>query len=200
MNEPAPASLPRATIAVGAALAACAALPVTPDGYSFLHLLYAAFVRHPLEGFMMLVGFGSPFLFGLAAAGAGVSIGKGESADYAARVALHVVLAALHTQLLMVAAILVWKGVGVAPWSLGGLALVSGVYFVYRSAKDRAASPDPRGGPSMRFMVRWGASILVAIALWSRLQMLGGLRMGFAIEGILVCALVLNLLVGERRR
>jgi hypothetical protein len=191
---------PARQVVAGAALFGCAALPITPEGESFVQLLGAAFSRDLLEGAMMLVGLGSPFLFGLAAAGAAVAQGRGRSADYAARVALHTVLAAVHTQLMLVAFVLAWKGVGVASGALAGFALVSGVAFAWRSARDRAASDEADGGPSVRFFLRWGASVLAGVAVWSRLQVLGGVALGVAVEGVLVSALALHLAVGARAR
>src|SRR5688500_14532466 len=52
----------------GAVIALAAVLPVTPDGRSFLALLRAELAEGLLRALMMLAGFGSPFLFGLAVA------------------------------------------------------------------------------------------------------------------------------------
>src|SRR5690554_4666656 len=100
--------LPQALVIPALILSGAIAAPLTPDGYSFAQLLYAAFLRHPLEGLVMLLGFGSPFCFGLitlALAGAGERLNP--------RIGERLLvsnLSLLHAQLLLVAGMLVWRG------------------------------------------------------------------------------------------
>jgi hypothetical protein len=176
------------------------AAPLTPDGYSFAQILYVAFLRHPIEGLITLLGFGSPFYFGLIAlvlATARVHPRLGER--------LLVVNASfLHAQLLLVAGLLTARGQGMLPVALLGFAIVSGGYFVLNHARAAAAAggvddPGPRG-LTQRWMVRWLATVIVAICGWIRLQMLIDVRLGWAVELVLgACVMMAVLLMRPKR-
>lgn len=199
-------ALPRVLILPALVLAGASAAPVHPDGFSFLQLLYAAFLRSPLDGLVMLVGFGAPFCFGaLVAAAAWVDgrRGAGESAGQAIlRRALVVNLSLLHAQLLLVAVVLVRAGQGMVPLALLGFAVVSGGYFTFHHARSTAEGGeglDRGAGPSTRWLVRWGATVVVAICGWVRLQMLIDVQLGWAIEVVLASCMAIAVLVMRPR-
>jgi hypothetical protein len=192
--------LPIALVIPAAILTAAIAAPLTPDGHSFAQLLYAAFVRHPLEGLITLLGFGSPFCFGLitlvlAAAGHRLLPTMGERM-------LVVNLSFLHAQLLLVAGLLLSRGQGMLPSALLGFAIVSGGYFVLHHARSSAAAGGVREtgprGPTQRWLVRWGATMIVAICGWIRLQMLIDVRFGWAIELMLGACMMMAVLLSKR--
>lgn len=192
--------LPPALIFPAAALLAASALPLHPEGYSFAQLLYVSFLRSPLEGLIMLLGFGSPFCFGaivlgLALAGQRLLPRVGERLVVAN-------LSLLHAQLFLVALLLSTNGSGMMPLALLGFATVSGGYFIVHHARTAAAGGvlDDRGrttpsGPELRWLVRWGATVIVAVCGWIRLQMLVGVRLGWAVEVILAACVAMTVLL-----
>lgn len=190
------------TLAIPAAiLTAAIAAPLTPAGHSFAQLLYAAFLRHPLEGVITLLGFGSPFCFGLitlvlAAAAARTPAALGERL-------LVGNLSFLHAQLLLVAGLLFFRGQGMLPSALLGFAIVSGGFFVVHHARTSAAAGGVREsgprGPTQRWLVRWGATVIVAICGWMRLQTLIDVRFGWAIEVMLGACVMMTVLLTKRQ-
>ncbi|PRP93246.1 hypothetical protein ENSA5_43410 [Enhygromyxa salina] len=200
-----PATALPVTLAVPAlVLTAAIALPLHPEGFSFAQLLYASFLRSPLEGLIMLIGFGSPFCFGaivlaLAALGPRVVPRVGERL-------LVVNLSFLHAQLLLVGFMLASRGQGMMPLALLGFALVSGGYFTVHHAREAAAGGGvdedgqaARSGPTQRWLVRWGATVLVAVCGWIRLQLLIGVRLGWAIEVMLAAGVAMAVMLTRRR-
>jgi hypothetical protein len=189
--------LPHALLIPALILVAAIAAPLTPDGFSFAQILYVAFLRHPLEGLLTLLGFGSPFCFGmivlaLVAAGPRVLSSLGERLLVAN-------LSFLHAQLLLVAALLAYAGRGVMPLALLGFAVVSGGFFIVHHAKSAALAggvdePGPTG-PSQRWLIRWGATVIVAVCGWMRLQVLGGVRLGWAVELVLTACVMMTVLL-----
>jgi hypothetical protein len=188
-------------------LAAAIAAPLHPDGFSFAQLLWVAFLRSPLEGLIMLLGFGAPFCFGaivllLAATGQRVHRRIGERL-------LVMNLSFLHAQLVLIAGLLWSRGQGVMPIALLGFAVVSGGYFIVHHAREAAVggfdehsgATTPGAGPTQRWLVRWGATVIVAICGWIRLQMLAGVRLGWAIEVMLgACVAMTVLLVRDHAK
>lgn len=192
--------LPIALVIPALILTGAIAAPLTPDGHSFAELLHWAFVRSPLEGVITLLGFGSPFCFGmivlLLAAAARVPAAIGERL-------LVVNLSFLHAQLLLVAGLLVTRGQGMLPIALLGFAIVSGGFFIVHHARTSAAAggireSGPRG-PTQRWLVRWGATVIVAICGWMRLQMLIDVRFGWAIELMLGACTMMAVLLSKRK-
>lgn len=178
--------------------------PLHPDGYSFAQLLYVSFLRSPLEGLIMLLGFGSPFCFGaivLALAG----LGERVHPQLAERL-LVANLSLLHAQLLLVGFVL-WSGdQGMMPLALLGFAAVSGGYFILHHAREAAigggiddTAAYSRSGPTLRWLVRWGATVIVAVCGWIRLQLLIGVRLGWAIELMLAAGIAMAVLLTPRR-
>lgn len=203
VTNPSP-PLPRTLLVPAAILVGAIAAPLTPDGYSFAQILYVAFLRHPLEGLLTLLGFGSPFVFGmivlaLVAAGPRVIPAIGERLLVAN-------LSFLHAQLLLVAGMLAWRGQGYLPIALLGLAVVSGGFFLVHHAKSSALAggPDDDGsqsaGPSQRWLIRWGSTVIVAVCGWMRLQVLNEVRLGWAVEVILAACVMMTVLLTRPRR
>ena len=188
--------LPKALLFPALILAAASAAPLHPDGYSFLQLLYVAFLRHPLEGMVMLLGFGAPFCFGAITAMAARVDGKGPATAAMVQRALVVNLSFLHAQMLLVAFLLWREGLGMLPGALLGVSAVSGGYFIYQHALAAAGSV---GGLSTRWMIRWGATVIVALCGWIRLQLLIGVRLGWAIEIVLACCMAIAVLLTRPR-
>lgn len=200
-----PATLLPITLALPAlVLTAAIVAPLHPDGYSFAQMLIATFLRSPLEGLIMLLGFGSPFCFGalvLALAGLGERVHP--------RLAERLLvgnLSLLHAQLLLVAFMLWRAGQGVMPLALLGFAAVSGGYFILHHAREAAlgggnddTAEYTRTGPTLRWLVRWGATVIVAVCGWIRLQLLIGVRLGWAIELMLAAGVAMAVLLTRRR-
>jgi hypothetical protein len=192
---PAPPTLPFVLTLPALALTAAIALPLHPDGYSFAQLLYAVFQRSPFEALIMLLGFGAPFCFGaivLLLAGLGSRV----TTDFGLR-ALVFNLGMLHAQLLLFAGMLVSRGEGMMPLALLGFAVVSGGWFIVQRARADDGTVDL--GATQRDMVRWGATMIVAICGWVRLQMLIGVRLGWAIEVMLAACVAMTVLLVRRR-
>jgi hypothetical protein len=168
--------------ACGLLIVAAAALPVTPAGQSFLALLRNELDRGLVFGVLMLAGFGSPFLFGLAVAIAGWTRVRATTAVLLVRVPI----ACLHGQLLLVSFVLWRHEQGIATLPLFGFAVVGALGFAF-AAKRRPAVLE------LRRNLEWGASTIAGVAAWCRLQRLVGLELGIAIDVVLVAALVLAL-------
>lgn len=195
--------LPMSASIPAAMLSAAIALPLHPEGFSFARLLLEAFARSPVEGVFMLLGFGSPFCFGfivlaLALAGPRVLPRIGERILIAN-------LSLLHAQLFLVAMLLSARGQGMMPLALLGFACVSGGYFIVHHARTAATGGvlDERGlsvpsGPALRWLVRWGATVIVAVCGWVRLQLLVDVRLGWAIEMMLAACVMLTVLLVRR--
>jgi hypothetical protein len=192
MSEPAStsSSVPRTAAVLGLLLFACAFLPLTPAGRTFLQVVRDTFSEGVLHGVMMVVGFGSPFLFGLAVA---VGVWMGDETAAARLVRSPVTM--MHSQLLLVAWV-IWRQDEDAVASLPLLlfAVVSGLYVVQHSASERAAGRSP----SFAWYVRWGATVIAAVAGWLWLQRTAGLEMGRAVEVAGLCALGLVVRVRPR--
>src|SRR5688572_17614180 len=117
--------LPRRVAVLAIVLASTAALPIAPDGRSFLEYVREAFARSVLEGVLMVAGFGSPFLFGIAVAVAS----RMEPVAAAQLVRGPIVM--MHSQLLLVAWA-VWKhGEAIAAGPMFLFAIASAIYLVF---------------------------------------------------------------------
>lgn len=193
MSEPASTSspVPRSAAVLGLVLFACAFLPLTPAGRSFVEVVRDTLAEGVLPGVVMAVGFGSPFWFGL-----GVAVGSLSSDDAAAARLVRSPVTMMHSQLLLVSWVIARQDEdAVAAWPLFGFAVVSGLYLVRCSAAERAA------GRSLSFAwtVRWGATMVAAVAGWLLLQRTAGLELGRAVQVAGLCALALVLRVRPRR-
>ncbi len=172
-------------------LAASAALPLLRDGTSFLELVIEAFGRSVLEGFLLKVGFGSPFLFGLTAA-----IGILALERSVARRIVRIPVAFMHSQLLLVAITLMTaRDSVVAAVALVGLAIVAASRFALHTARTRAEGD----GPSLAWYVQWGAVIVAGVAGWMRLQRVVGIELGIGLDVALGCAVAMVVTLGRHR-
>lgn len=200
VSSPTP-ELPRALLIPALLLSAAIAAPLTPEGYSFAQILYVVFSRSVVEGVITLLGFGSPFVFGLLTV-ALVLAGKRLHPAVGERL-LVANLSLLHTQLVLVAGLLAWNGQGKLPIALLGFAIVSGGFFILQHAKSSAAAGGlehaPPRGPTQAWLVRWGATVIVAVCGWIRLQTLVDVRLGWAIELMLGAGMMMTVLVAKRR-
>lgn len=178
---------PRSVALLSLALVGSAALPWTPSGESFLSLLLDAFSGHLLEGLLTLVGFGSPFLFGLA-----VVIGVVLLPPGTAKKVVRVPIAFMHSQLLLVALVIFFAGDAVASAALLGFAAVSGVRLAFHTASRTASGP----GPSFVWYVRWGAMVIAAVGAWAELQRIDGVALGWGLHVALGSALLIVATLG----
>ncbi len=177
-----------AVLALG--LAASAALPLLHDGTSFLGLVVEALRRNVLHGVVMLFGFGSPFLFGLASA-LGV-LGLPRSV---ARSVVGITIAFMHSQLLIVAfSVITAPADFAAPVALLGFAVVGALWFTMHRARTRAEGD----GPSLAWYVRWGAVLVAGTAGWIRLQRVVGIELGIGLDVALLCAVAMIVSLGLR--
>lgn len=168
--------------ACGLVIVAAAALPITPTGQSFLTLLRNELDRGLVFGLLMLAGFGSPFLFGLAVAIAGWTRVRATTAVVLVRVPV----ACLHAHLLLVSFVLWRHEQGIATLPLLGFAVVGALGFAFASRRRPAVL-------ELRRNLEWGASTIAGVAAWCRLQRLAGLELGLAVDVVLAAALVLAL-------
>jgi hypothetical protein len=182
-------ALPKTTLFAGALLALTCALPWTPTGLSFLDLLRAELSRGVLEGLLMLVGFGSPFLFGVAVAVAPATL----SAPLARRV-VRVPLAFMHSQLVLVALVLWLADGAMASLPLLGFAVVSGVRLAVHTARAHAEGDGPRVG----WYARWGGMVVVAVAAWMELQQTADVEFGWGLHVALAAGLAMVASLGRR--
>jgi hypothetical protein len=174
-------------------------LPLHPDGYSFAQLLYVVLQRSLLDGLIMLLGLGAPFCFGaivLVVAGLGPRVPTATGVR-----ALFFNLNLLHAQLVLVAGTLWSRGEGVMPLAFLGFALVSGGYLIVHHARTTASDADPAATERamLRWGVRWGATMIVAICGWIRLQMLIGVQLGWAIEVLLASGVMMTVMLVRHR-
>ncbi len=185
-----PTTIPWLAHACGLAIVIAAALPITPDGRSFVALLIAEFQRGLLQGVLMLSGFGSPFLFGLAVLGV-----AWPRLHDAARDVLRGPIGLMHGQLLLVAFV-VWRhGQAVAALPLLGFAVVGAVVYV----RSGMAAPGGKRLTALATM-RWGAIVVAGVAAWCRLQALAGVSLGRAVDVVLAASLVLAIVTRPRAR
>jgi hypothetical protein len=193
MSEPASTSsaVPRGAAVLGALLFACAFLPLTPAGRTFVQVVRDTFAEGVLPGVVMALGFGSPFLFGL-----GVALGVWRRDDAGAVRLVRGPVTMMHSQLVLVAWV-IWRQDEDAVASLPLLlfAVASGLHLVRHSASERAAGRSP----SFAWTVRWGAMLIAAVAGWLLLQRTAGLEMGRAVHVAGLCALGLALRVRPQR-
>lgn len=170
--------------ACGAIIAASAALPITPDGRSFLSLVRGEFARGLLEGFMMLAGFGSPFLFGLAIA----LVAMPQLRSLAAEL-VRTPIGLMHGQLLLVSFVLWRNGAAIGAASLFGFAVIGAVAY----ARSGARAPGGHG-LALAETIRWGAVVVAGVAAWCKLQRAADVHLGLAVDVLLGAAVVLVLL------
>lgn len=180
--------LPKLVSAAGLLLAATSVMPWTPEGLSFFDLLRGEFSRGVLEGFLMLVGFGSPFLFGVTVAMAPVTL-----APAVARQIVRVPIAFMHSQLVLVMIVLTMAGAGVATLPMLGFALVSGVFLAMHTARTHAEG----GGPRVGWYARWGGMVVAAIGAWMELQQAGDLSFGWGLHIALAAGLAMVALLAR---
>ena len=183
-------SLPKLAAAAGLALAVSSAMPWTPEGASFLELLRGEFGRGVLEGLLMLVGFGSPFLFGLT-----VAVVPFVLPPAIARQLVRIPIAFMHSQLVLVMIVLALAGAGVATLPMLGFALVSGVFLAVHTARTHAEA----GGPRLGWYVRWGGMMVAAITGWMELQRAGDLTFGWGLHVALASGLAIVASLAGRR-
>lgn len=176
--------LPRSATLLGIALFACAWLPLTPGGRSFFAVAAQTFDEGFMAGVVMVIGMGSPFLFGLA-----VALGSLRRDDQQAAALVRTPVTMMLSQLLLLSWLIWRSGDMVAGFPLLAFAVVSSVYVIQHSASSRAA-----GRPAtFAWYVRWGAMVVSAIAGWLLLQRVGGLQMGVAVQIGGLCGLGLVL-------
>jgi hypothetical protein len=190
-KEPREMPLPGGVALLGLAMGLAAGLPLTPEGASFLRLVANELARGFLEGVMMIAGFGSPFVFGLV-----LFVGHLFFAPALAKRIVSVPVSLLHSQLLLVAFVLWRHGESVAAPALVGVAVVGAVHLVLHTAKSQASD----GGPTLIWYARWGATMIAAVAAWSRLQWLAGVRLGIAIDVLLACSLLIVFIIARKER
>ncbi|MEM7155351.1 MAG: hypothetical protein AAF799_21055 [Myxococcota bacterium] len=187
MSEPAsaPPSLPRSVSVLGLVLFGCAFLPLTPGGRTFFQVAMEAFDGGVMAGVIMVVGMGSPFLFGLC-----VALGNLSSDDQWGASLVRMPVTMMHSQLLLVAWV-IWRNVDTAIASLPLLlfAAVSSIYVMVHSAESRA-----KGKPApFSWYVRWGGTVVAAVAGWLMLQRGTDMNMGIAVQVAGSCGLGLVL-------
>ena len=164
--------LPGRAALFGLTLVSAAFFPLLPDGRRFVDLVLEAFSRGAVEGLITVVGLGSPFLFGLAVALAS----RIRVPAFASRI-VRPPIAIMHSQLIIVAWFAWTSGSAIAALPFLGFSIVSGIYFAVHLASARASG----AGPTLRWHVRWGAMMVMAISAWGRLQMFGGISFGWGL-------------------
>ncbi|MCA9707731.1 MAG: hypothetical protein KDK70_17910 [Myxococcales bacterium] len=176
--------LARGASLLGLVLFGCIFLPLTPEGRTFVQVVIDTFAEGVFAGVVMVAGFGSPFVFGLA-----VALGLRAKDDATAASLVRTPVTMMHSQLLLVSWMIWRHGDAIASLPLLLFAVVSGLYVVQHSAAERAAGRHA----AFRWYVRSGALVLVAVAGWLWLQRLAGFSMGVAVDVGGLCGLGLLL-------
>lgn len=181
MPQRPPVSLAQAV--AGLTLFATIALPFTPRGQSLLDLLLETLAQNPMAALGFVVMFACPHLFGLAVAAAHLIREE--------KLAVGIVqlpLAILQSMVFLLGFSLISAPRPIAAISFIGFALVTSGYYVYASGEAAASS---RQGLSLRWLIRWGAMLVAGTGGWLRLQALGGLHLGVALDVAIASALLL---------
>ena len=165
--------LPLSQAVLGLSLFASIALPITRDGLSLLDVFLRLAAESPLGALAFLIMFASPQLFGLA-----VAIARLVRDESIALALVQIPVAILQAMTVLFGMSLINAPTAVAPLALAGFALVSALYYLYTSGEAAAADrPLP-----LRWYVRWGALLVAGLGMWLRLQTLGSLQLGLAID------------------
>lgn len=183
-------ALPPHAAALGLALVASAALPLV-GGHSFLAWLLYLLEEDPGAGLLLAITFGSPFLFGLAVASAGLIRSR-----MLAALLIKSALTFIHTTLVFAAVLALDSPDLTARIPFIGVALVSSLVFVGLHAEADAA--DRPLGP--RWLARWGGTVLAATCAWLLLQRVDGEPLGPALHLHLGAAALLAVTVPRERR
>jgi len=165
----------------GAGLVGCASLPATPDGACLLELVREAFAIDALQGLLMVLGFGSPVLFGAVVTAATFGL-----PGPLGRTAVRVPLALMHAHLVLVTIVVAARTDAIAALPMLGFAVVSALLYITHVAATSAGGDG--SGPTLAWSVRWGAMLIAATATWARLQWLGGVQVGIAFDVAAICS------------
>ena len=176
---------------LGLSLFASIALPITRDGLSLIDVFLRMAAESPIAAIAFLIMFASPQLFGLA-----VAVARLVRDESIALALVQIPVAILQAMTVLFGMSLINNPRAVAPMALAGFALVSALYYLYTSAEAAAADrPLP-----LRWYVRWGALLVAGLGMWLRLQALGSLRLGVALDVAVVTAALLLVSTVPRRR
>lgn len=145
----------------GLALASTSALPLVVDEPSPLRMILEAFGKHWVNGVVILLLLGAPYLLGLAVAAAAVL--RSTLGLLLVRVPVTILYAELVVACLMIAS---EPDDCRAPWSLVGFAVVTTVSGIVRASGERRAG----AAPNVAWLARWGATIIAAVLGWIMLQ------------------------------
>jgi len=179
---------PRRAGYLGLALFAAAFLPMHPgSGQSVALIIVEAFGDGVLPGITVLTSFGGPYLIGALIAAAALT-SEQPASEKPLRLITTGVLALFHAHLVLLAFTMVRHGMGIAPVSLLGFGVIGGVYFSYRSALARAEG-ERDAGLDLAWMAKWSGAMIAPVAAWCRLQMLGDVRLGIAVDVTLLAAI-----------
>jgi hypothetical protein len=176
-------ALPLAQAVLGLTIFASIALPLTPAGWSLLGLVLRAFRDGPAAGLVFLAMFASPQLFGLA-----VAIGGWHRDERVVLALVQGPIVILQGMIVLGALSTLGNPHAVAPLGFLGFAVTTGGYLVYASAEAAASERGPLG---LRWYARWGALLVAGLAGWLRLQSLGVLHLGVAVDVAGVAAALL---------
>ena len=182
--------LPALVPIAGAALAIAALLPLFPDGRSFASVIAEIASGSPMDALFMTLGLGAPFLFGAILAATPLLIRAGHAGVGITKFLITTNLAIFHAQLFLIALFLVRSHSGIGTLGLMGFSVVSGLYFIIDSARS-AAMDEAFGTRRLASLARWGATMVYAVAVWTRLQWFAGVRFGLAIEVALLAAVII---------
>lgn len=181
MSDGSPA-VPRHSAVLGLTMFACIALPLVDDT-SVLDWLVSVVQREPISALSFLVTIGSPFLFGLAVAFAGVLRDPGLAAS-----TIRLPLVFVHTTLALYAFILArWPDPVPLRWPFVGFVAVASAGFLFQNAAADAAGRPL--GP--RFLARWGGVLVAGAAAWIHLHTVNGRPFGPALTLLLIAAALL---------
>jgi len=140
----------------GLALAGTVALPITGGGPSILQGILEAFGDGWVDGVLMLLLFGAPYLLGLF-----VAVAAARKSPRSALL-LRVPITILYGELVLLALFLLKdQNDAVAPWSLIGFVAV---------ATLRAVAHTGRGAAGVVWTARWGAMLVAGLFAWVLLQ------------------------------
>lgn len=172
----------------GGLLAAASTLPLTPDGDSPVRWCLDSASAGLFQGLWALSSMGLPFLFG-AVVMATCIVNAWEHHPWTVRV-LRLMLFMLHGHLVLFAVAWLHTPTFIAIWPLMGFAVCSMVAFGWHSERTRMTLHE-HPSEHRHWLTRWGAAMLVPLAAWARLQVLGDLPLGICVDVSLLSCLAL---------
>lgn len=185
--------IPQVYALTGPLLLLCAFLPLMPNGSSFWRWSIDLCSEFGWTALAWILGASTPFLLGLVmcVASVGAYLIKPRLCQLAQQ-GIVAVVSMLISHAIVFSAQLWWRDIGVASGEFLLVSLGSGIALAVSQGKSRAASAPADSsawaGFDTRAFSRWACLVIAAASAWARLQMIGGVTFGWAIEVLLLAS------------